>query len=33
MIRFYYDPILGLVFWSFKPPINQLSKKRKNSKL
>ena len=29
MIRFYYDPILGLVFWSFKEPINLNSKKRK----
>jgi len=30
MIRFYYDAILGLQFWSFKPPKNPVSKKRNN---
>ena len=29
MILFYYDPILGLVHWEFRKPINYKSKKRK----
>jgi len=29
MILFYYDPILGLVYWEFKNPVNYKSKKNK----
>jgi hypothetical protein len=29
MIRFYYDPILGLVWWDMKPPfVHKRSKKK-----
>jgi hypothetical protein len=30
MIRFYYDVILGLQFWTFKKPPNPVSKKMNN---
>lgn len=31
MIKFYYDAVLGLVWWDFKSPSIDGSKKRKKS--
>lgn len=33
MIRFYYDPILGLIWWAFKSNPIKKSKKQKNRKI